>query len=139
MAKSIYTPLKLTINSAALEFRVTGNKVRSALKARNIDGVDGKFSIYDVYSALSDSSGLRSKAADSRYQEQIDKAEASRLKLLEAKGELSKTADWREFILDAQTVLFQIVRHSKLSEQEKALMTRQIKDLSKGKDGQPTA
>jgi hypothetical protein len=130
MAKISHTPISWTINHAILEFGVTGNKVRSGLKAQGAQpSKDGTFSTREIFKALADSSGLKSKAAEARYQEQIDKAQVTRDKVLENKGELIKKSDLMEFLLDATTVLFQIVRHSKLSEQEKALMNRQITEL----------
>src|SRR5205823_5322294 len=127
MAKPTYTPIRWTLTGAATDFRVTANKVRAGLKALDIEpGADGKFSTYDIHRALSDSSGLKARAADARYQKQIDEAQVAHDKVLENKGELIKKSDVTEFLMDAQTVLFQIVRHSKLSEQEKAIMNRQI-------------
>jgi hypothetical protein len=122
--------IRWTIQAAVNEFGVTANRVRSGLKAQGTQpGTDSKYSTREIFIALADSSGLKSKASDARYQEQIDKAQVMRDKVLENKGELIKRSDVKEFLDDAQTVLFQIVRHSKLSAQEKALLNRQITDL----------
>ena len=130
MGKDKHTAVRLSAWAAAIEFHVTTDKVKRGLKALNIaEGDDGKYTLMELFRALADSSGLKSKAADARYQEQIDKAQVMRDKVLENKGELVKKSDILTFLEDAQTVLFQIVRHSKLSAQEKALMNRQIGEL----------
>ena len=130
MAKDRHTPVRWSAWGAAIDFHVTTDKVKRGLKSLNIDpGDDGKYSTHQVFRALADSSGLKSKAADARYQEQIDKSQVMRDKLLENKGDLIRKKDVVEFLADLSTVAYQIIRHSKLSPQEKALMNRQFTDL----------
>lgn len=116
MAKPQHIPIKLSAWAAAIEYGVTVNKVKAGLKAVGIEpGEDGKYSLREIAAAIFDSTGLKSKAAEARYQKQINEAQMVRDKVLENKGELIKKSDVTEFLMDAQTVLFQIARHSKLS------------------------
>lgn len=122
------------INLSAWQFAqltgITINKIVGALKANGVEVVrDRRYTLKELVAAIRSPSGLKQEAEDARYQKQIDEAQVARDKVLENKGELIRKKDIVEFLSDAQTVLFQIIRHSKLSEQEKALLNRQITDL----------
>ncbi len=124
--------IRWSVWSAGIEFGVTANKVRAGLAALDIaPGPDGKFSTREIFRALADSSGLKHKAAEARYQRQIDEAQIARDKVLENKRTLVNVSEWIEMFTDLQTVLVQVVRHSKLSDGEKALMLRKIQDAPK--------
>jgi hypothetical protein len=129
MPKPTVKPFRWTAFLASQEFHKTVNRVRQGLRAHGIEaGPDGKYSTQEIARAIFDHDALERRAKEARLQHQIDEAQVARDKVKENKRELIRMSELREWILYLQTVLFQIVRHSKLSEQEKQILIRKLKD-----------
>jgi hypothetical protein len=121
--------IRWSLNRAAEEFRTTVVRLRRGLKARGVTP-DSKntYATHEIASALYERDDLERRAKAARWQMQIDLAQAAREKVLENKRELLRASDVSEFFLDVQTVIVQIIRHSKLSDPEKEIIFRKLKD-----------
>src|SRR5581483_4006414 len=118
-----FPAIRWSLNRAAEEFRTTVIRIRKGLKARGITpDRNNTYATHEIASAIYDRDDLEQIARRAVWQRKIDEATVAREQVLENKRQLVRVSEVEEFTLDAQTVLFQIVRHSKLSEKEKALM-----------------
>lgn len=123
-------PLRWTINQIVLEFAITANKFKAGCRACGIEsGRDKKYSTKEVVDALFGSNGLEKKAKESRWQSQIDDAEVIKLKRQETKGLLVPKADVETFLTDALLKVTQVIRHSNLTEQDKAQAINELKTV----------
>jgi hypothetical protein len=104
-------PIRLSVNQAAAELRVTHSKVLKSLRAHNINpGPDERYSFREMFIALN-SDPLKAKSEEMRYQAIIAEAELKQLRVAEAKGELIPAEQVRKLVLDRFVEFAQRVKH----------------------------
>lgn len=127
MPKEVKT-VRWTIEFAGSEFGKPREKVSLALKnAEERPGRDGKFSTRQIINALFESVALEKEARAARHRQQIDEAEQTRLARETDEKKLIERTHVREMLSDGLTKIAQLIRQSKLSEKDRALILNEIR------------
>ena len=119
--------VRWTIEFAASEFGKPRERVSLALKTAGIRaGKDGTFSTRQIAEALYESAALEREARAAKHREQIDQAEMTRLDRETKEKTLMERPHVREMLSDGLTKIAQIIRQSKLKEEDRKLVLDEI-------------
>ena len=134
MARPRLALVRLSAHGAASELGITTNKVKWALKAREISpGKDDRYSSKDIFTALT-VDPLKAQAEQMRWEGVIAEAELKKLRVAEAKGELIHVDVVRKFVRDVFVSYVQRVKHFNLSKAEKEDLLNVINPDASAKD-----
>ena len=115
---------------AQTEFKVHCNKIKTGLKLNGVKGgPDGKYSTYEIAHAIFGFNGLEKRAKEAKFQRIIDEAETAKLKREHERGKLAPVSTLKESLLDVLTQIVQYIRHSRLTEEEKKFLVRNITEF----------
>ena len=116
-----------TISMAASELHVDPKRLRQGMREGNIEpGPDGKYSTHQIFLAASDFARLEQQAKEAKLRQVIDEAEMAKLKRGEQEGRLVPLQSLVNWHLDLLTEIVSFVRHSKLPEEGKQQLIRQV-------------
>ena len=119
-------PIRLSANEAARQFGVRATHIKRGLIREQIEaGVDGRFSVREIFLALNDLSKLEQESKRARFQSKIDQAEFFKMRLAEKQEKLIPIEQALDVIHDFTTIFFQGVRHSSMTQQEKCQLLGQ--------------
>src|SRR4051794_12067058 len=123
-------PLRLSLNQVVTELNITANKVRAGLRAHSIAaGKDGRYSLKENFPALQGLPALEIEAKRSRLQSQIDEAAFTRDQRAEQVGRLLPRVEVEDFSADLIATFVSAIRHSSMTEVQKLMAIRQIREL----------
>jgi hypothetical protein len=109
--KRLHNPIRLTVTRACNELQFTGNKIKGALqRAGYAPGPDGKFSLKQVFTALS-GNPIEQKAKDARWEGVMAEADLKKLRYQEARAKLVPREEAARYIDHIQITLKERIRH----------------------------
>src|SRR5262245_2834020 len=119
--------IRWTVVRAAEEFHRTPKTIHEGIRTNHIQpGPDGKYATFDIFLACSEFAALERQAKEAKLRQVIDEAEIAKLKRGEQEGRLVPLQSLIDWHLDLLTQIVSFVRHSKLPEESKQQLIRQM-------------
>jgi hypothetical protein len=122
-----FKPVRLTVHTASRELGISSRALkRKLLSQAVIPGLDGMFSMRQIFDALNGVDDLERSAKEARWKAKIDEAAYAKLRLAEKRNTLIPVAVVLERAHDTATTFFQCIRHSSMPKAEQRQLIDQV-------------